>query len=98
LIVARYNQGSTITLIGHLCGGDGRPLRFWYRESGLPAPLPMTERQMRDAGDLTGILPTLPAGGAHMGYFMFSTSGVWAVTVSQGTHRLGAFLVDVMPA
>jgi hypothetical protein len=98
LVYARYDQDETITLTGHLCGGDGRPLRFWYhREGGAPGPVPMTEQHLRTTGDLTASLSPMPKDSAHGGYFMFSTTGVWAVTVEQGNQELGVLLIDVLP-
>jgi hypothetical protein len=76
---------------------DGRPLRFWFRNAGLPWSGRGTERQLATTGS-RGLRLDLARLRAHhwdtVGYVMFSSPGKWVVEARSGRRVLGTVLFD----
>ena len=90
-----------IVLRGTRCA-DGVPLRFAYDGERLPAP-PLSRHQLETSGSPAARLRPYPhdlAPGtsfSYTGYILFSDVGRYRITASQGTRRIAALVVDVVP-
>lgn len=88
-----------MTLRGSRCR-DGLPLRFWYRSEGdvplarNPAPPDELERAGNQVARLPGE-PTIPGIPGYHGYFLFTATGKWVVSVDVRGQRVGSFVVNV---
>lgn len=85
-----------IILTGVRCN-DGRPLRMWYDNGLLPEPVPLSEEQLQRSGQASVRLTPLTAGHDHTGAMLFSSTGKWAITVTENNSTLGILLIDVTP-
>lgn len=95
IIHAEVDQTQPLVLHGYRCT-DGRTLRFSYDQDALPAQPPYTEHQLQTLGDVAETLKPIRAPyGDHLGYALFSSSGQWLITVTEGSTTLGMLRVDV---
>jgi hypothetical protein len=99
-IVIREKVSKPVTLRGWRCR-DSRPLRFWYPVQGGGVPLarnPASPQELERAGDLIATLPrepTIPSIPGYHGYFLFSATGKWVVSVAVPGQQIGSFVVNV---
>lgn len=52
-------------------------------------------QQLETLGDLAQNLPPIPATQAYTGYALFTGTGQWEITVTEGGTRLGVIVVTV---
>lgn len=82
-----------IHLRGWRCG-DGRRLRFWYREEEFPSS---AIGKLEGFGDLVASFPPSRRPGERGGYFLFTSAGQWRVEVQLGDRLLGSVVLQVRP-
>lgn len=84
-----------VTIRGYRCT-DGMVLRFAYGDSTTLPTAPYTTRQLQtELGSPVIEQSAITAGGDHGGYALFSSTGQWLLTVSDGPTLIGVLRVAV---
>lgn len=94
-VIAPHSHDLVVT--GERCT-DGRPLRMWYDKGPLPGTVPLSEEQLQQTGLLSVRLRSITPGQDHTGAMLFSSTGKWAITITQDNSTLGTLLIDVTPS